>query len=296
MDAPAPEHLKIGITGISGFLGNRVSEIAARAGHHVCGFSRDPHTEVPGCLEMREFAPGLIDVTGLDAIIHLAGESVFGVWTPAKKERILASRRDGTRTLVDAILDARRAGHGPSTLVSASAIGFYGDTGENEADESAPAGHDFLAEVCKTWEREALRAETEGVRVAILRFGIVLGREGGVLGKLRPLFLLGLGAKLGDGRQWVSWIHAGDAANLALLCATDPKAKGIYNAVAPHPVRNDEFTQAVARKWHRKAWLSVPSFALKAGLGEFGQTLLQSQRVIPRRVQELGYEFHYPKL
>ena len=292
----APEPLKIGITGVTGFLGNRVAETAARAGHHVCGFSRDPRNEVPGCSEMREFAPGLIDLSGLDVIVHLAGESVFGLWTPTKKEQILASRRDGTRMLVDAMIAARRSGHGPATLVSASAIGFYGDTGETEADESTPAGHDFLAEVCKTWESEALRAESEGVRVAILRFGIILGREGGALGKLRPLFLLGLGAKLGSGKQWVSWIHAGDAANLTLLCATDPKAKGIYNAVAPKPVRNEEFTDAVARRWHRKAWMRVPAFVIQTGLGQFGQTLLQSQRVKSGRLHELGYEFHYPQL
>jgi uncharacterized protein (TIGR01777 family) len=291
-----PDPLKIGITGVTGFLGSRVAEIAARAGHHVTGFSRNASNQVSACDEMREFAPGLIDLSGLDVIIHLAGESIFGFWTPRKKEKILASRRDGTRMLVDAMMAARQAGHGPSTLVTASAIGFYGDLGETEADESTPQGHDFLAEVCKIWEGEALRAEQAGVRVAILRFGIILGREGGMLGKLRPLFLLGLGAKLGDGKQWVSWIHAGDAANLALLCATDPKAKGVYNAVAPKPVRSDAFSDAIAQKWHRKARIRIPAFAIKAGLGEFGQMLLTSQRVKSRRSAELGYEFHYPQL
>jgi len=309
MEASIPNRLSIGITGVSGFLGSRVAELAVKAGHRVCGFSRRPQDEIAGCAEMREFEPGEIDVSGLDAIIHLAGESAFGLWTPAKKERILASRRDGTRAVVDAIVKARRSCQGssasdsapsaPSVLVSASAIGYYGDTGEAVVDETTPAGHDFLANVCKAWEAEALRAETEagpGFRVAILRFGIILGREGGMIGKLRPLFLMNLGATLGTGRQWLSWIHAGDAANLALLCATDPRARGIYNAVAPTPLRNGEFTQTLARKWHRKAWLRLPEFALRGGLGEFGEMLLESQRVVSRRIPELGYEFHRPEL
>lgn len=297
MPPSSASRLNLGITGVSGFLGRRVAEAAARAGHHVCGFSRNPGAEIPGCAEMREWEPESLDVSGLDAVIHLAGEPIFGLWTAAKKRRILASRRDGTRALVEAILAARHAGNGPGALVCASGIGYYGPTGETEADETTPAGHDFLAEVCRAWESEALRAQTEGgVRVAILRFGVILGREGGALAKLRPLFLVGLGAKFGDGRQWVSWIHAGDAAQLALLCALNPGAQGVYNAVAEAPVRHDAFTDALARKWHRKARLRIPAFVIRAGLGEFGATLLESQRVVSRRLPELGYVLHCPTL
>jgi len=243
---------------------------------------------------MRVFSPGQIDVEGLDAVIHLAGESIFGYWSAGKKERILASRRDGTHALVDAILAA--GDKGPKVLVSASAIGFYGETGEREVDESAPSGNGFLAEVTRQWEAEAGRARSGGVRVVSLRFGLILGQTGGAIALMRPLFLMGMGARLGSGKQWVSWIDVEDAAGLALFCLENPQAEGPINAVAPHPVRNLELTELLARKWHRKAWLSVPAPLIKGALGELSGVLLESQRVLPRRALELGYAFECPRL
>lgn len=304
MDAPEPPEKPlidladprqyIGVTGASGFLGHRVLESIIRAGGRAYCYSRKAPIGIQGCTEVRRFKMSGIDVSGLHSVVHLAGESVFGRWTPAKKERILASRRDGTRAVVDSMLAAGE--DGPKTLICASAIGYYGDTGETAVDESAPAGAGFLAEVTQAWEKEALRAASGGIRVVILRFGIILAREGGVLKKLRPLFLAGLGATLGSGRQWVSWIHAGDAANLVLHSITHPELEGVFNAVSPHPLRQSDFTKALGRKWNRKPRFVVPAWVLKAGLGELADMLLESQKVLPRRAEEHGFQYGYPEL
>lgn len=284
----------IGVTGASGFLGHRVVEAVIKAGGRVACYSRSAPPGMQGCTEVRPFQFSGLNVSGINAVVHLAGESIFGLWTPAKKERILASRRDGTRAVVDSMLAAGE--DGPKTLICASAIGYYGDTGEEAKDEASPPGNDFLAKVTQIWEEEARRAEAGGIRVVILRFGIILAREGGVLKKLRPLFLAGLGASLGDGRQWVSWIHAGDAANLVLHALRNPSMHGVYNAVAPHPLRQIDFTHAIARKWQRKARFALPAWALKAGLGELATVLLSSQKVVSKRLTQTGFQFFYPEL
>ena len=207
--------LKVGITGASGFVGQAVVEALARAGHLCVGFSRSPERAVKGCAETRRFGETL-DVKGLDAVVHLAGESIMGLPTGKKLRGILESRREGTRAVVDAI--SRAGAQGPKTFVSASAVGYYGDTGEQIADESSPAGSGFLAEVAKVWEAEAHRAEAGGVRVAILRFGVVLGEGGGMVKALKPVFRLGLGATLGSGRPWV----AGGSGSRGWMCAMWP--------------------------------------------------------------------------
>ncbi len=284
----------VGVTGASGFLGHRVVEEIIKAGARACCYSRNAPPGMQGCTEVRPFRYSGINVHGVNAIVHLAGESIFGLWTETKKKRILESRRDGTQAVVDSILAAGE--DGPKTLICASAIGFYGDTGEQTVDEDAPPGKDFLTEVTQVWEKEALRAESGGVRVVILRFGIILAREGGILKKLRPLFLAGLGSSLGDGRQWVSWIHAGDAANLVLHALRHPGMKGAYNAVAPHPLRQIDFAQALARKWQRKVRFSIPAWLLMATLGELATVMLSSQKVVSKRLQETGFQFFYPEL
>jgi len=298
-----PHRISIGITGASGFVGQRIIQAITHLGHRAIAFSRTPERQVKGCVQTRYFGPEKLapdgrrikmDVTGLDAVVHLAGESIFGFWTPAKKRRIMKSRQQGTSTLVDAILDA--GDKGPKVLISASAIGYYGDTGDREIDETAPNGSGFLAEVTKAWEAEALRAESGGVRVVILRIGLVLGKNGGAMSLLRPLFKTGLGAKLGTGQQWVSWVHVSDLARLALYSIENPKVSGVLNATSPTPVRNVEFTAALARKFNRKAWLTAPESFLKLILGDFSCTLLDSQRVLPRRTEELGYNCQYKKL
>jgi uncharacterized protein (TIGR01777 family) len=291
----APQRLRVGITGATGFIGQRLIESLGRVGHYSIGFTRTPERYVHGCVETRRFAPGKeIDLRGLNVVVNLAGEPVFGLWTKAKKRRILASRRDGTRTVVDEMLAAGEKG--PKVLINASAIGFYGDTGDREIDELTPAGSGFLSEVTQIWEQEALRAETGGIRVVILRIGLVLGKDGGALKLLGPLFKMGLGAKIGSGKQWVSWVHVSDVARLAVYSIENPHVSGVLNATAPTPVRSDDFTEALARKFNRRVLLRAPEGLLRSALGDFSHSLLDSQRVLPRRTQELGYYCQYKKL
>jgi len=291
----APHRLKVGITGASGFIGQRLIESLGRVGHLGIGYTRHPERYVHGCIETRAFTPGKeVDVRGVDVMVNLAGEPIFGLWTKSKKRRILNSRRDGTRSVVDAMLNA--GDKGPKVLINASAIGYYGDTGDREIDENSPAGTGFLSEVSQIWEAEAMRAATGGIRVAVLRIGLVLGRTGGALSVLRPIFRMGLGARLGNGQQWVSWIHVSDVARLAVFAIENPHVSGALNATAPTPVRSDEFTDALARKFNRKVLFRAPEGLLKLALGDFSHALLDSQRVLPHRTEELGYHCQYKKL
>jgi uncharacterized protein (TIGR01777 family) len=231
---------------------------------------------------------------GVDTVFHLAGESVAeGRWTVAQKQRIRDSRVLGTRHLVQAI---RQASARPAVLVSASAVGYYGNRGDDELTESAPAGRDFLAEVCAAWEEEALAAQTFGVRVVTARTGIVLGAGGGALGKMLLPFKLGAGGPLGSGKQWMPWVHVTDLARLYHHAATAAAINGPMNAVAPNPVRNSEFTRALGRQLHRPAFLPAPYFGLRLAFGEFAQVLFDSQRVIPKVALESGFTFQYPEI
>jgi uncharacterized protein (TIGR01777 family) len=232
---------------------------------------------------------------GVDAVLHLAGESVAaGRWTTAQKARIRDSRVVGTRHLVQGIVQSARR---PAVLVSASAVGYYGDRGEEELTESARPADDFLAQVCVEWEQEALAAEKAGVRVALARTGIVLGSgAGGALEKMLTPFRLGAGGPLGSGRQWMPWIHVADLARLYLHAAETMSIVGPMNAVAPNPVRNSEFTKVLARQLHRPAFMPAPYFGLRLVFGEFAQVLFASQRVIPRVALDTGFVFQYPEL
>ncbi len=284
--------LKVGITGASGFVGQAMVEALGQAGHTCIAFSRSPERGVKGCVETRRFVCGeLPNVAGLDAVVHLAGESIMGLPTEKKLRAILESRREGTRVLVDALLAA--GPRGPRTLLSASAVGYYGNIGEQIADESSPAGSGFLATVTQAWEAEARRAEAGGVRVAILRFGVVLGEGGGMLKALKPVFRLGLGATLGNGRQWVSWVDVRDVARLAVFVLENPQARGVFNATSPVPLRNSDFTWAVARRFQRRAVFRAPAWLLKQVFGPLSGMFLDSQRVLPRRVEELGFQFEH---
>lgn len=282
----------VGITGASGFLGTKLIQLATEAGHHIVGFSRNPSKPISGCSEVRLFSERP-DVNGCDAIVHLAGESVFGLWTAQKKERIRRSRVEGTRHLVEAILAAEQP---PKVLLGGSAIGFYGDTGESAVDESSAAGTGFLAEVAVQWESEAMAACQRGVRVALLRTSVVLGKGGGAMKLLAPLFKAGLGGPLGSGQQWFSWIHIEDWAALALFVLEQNAVSGPINAVAPAPVQNREFTKILARAVHRPAFFKAPAFALRALLGEFSCELLDSKRVLPKAALQAGFKFRYPSL
>jgi uncharacterized protein (TIGR01777 family) len=279
--------MTLGVTGASGFIGRAVCALAARRGHRVVRFSRTPGGDA------RQFVTdSLPDLSGLDAVIHLAGESLLGRWTAAKKNRIRASRIEGTRRIVEAM--AGSVG-GPRTLVSASAIGFYGETGDRVVDEEAASGSGFLAEICRAWEAEARRAEAHGIRVARVRVGLVLGR-GGALALMRPAFLLGLGGRLGSGRQWMSAIHVDDAAGVFLRITENPLARGAFNAVMPESFCQAAFTREVARTLRRPAVCAVPAFVLRLVLGELSSLLLGSQRVQPRRTLEAGCVFRFATL
>ena len=283
--------MTIGLTGATGLIGKRIIDLALRRGHEIVAFTRDPTRGIPGC-EMRAFSLHTPpDISGCEALIHLAGEPVFGLWTAAKKRRIVESRVVGTRRLVEAIQAAETK---PEVLVSGSAIGFYGDRGEEQLTESSPAGFGFLAETVQAWEAEARRAED--VRVVLLRTAVVLAKGGGALVPMLPAFKLGLGGPLGSGRQWMSWIHLEDMAMLALFAVENLDVRGAVNASASWPVRNEEFTQTLARTLRRPAFFRVPAFALRAALGGFSAEVLDSKRVLPAAALEQGFRFQFPEL
>jgi uncharacterized protein (TIGR01777 family) len=283
--------MKIGITGSSGFIGSHVIHAARERGHEIVAFSREPKPSSPET-EMRKFSTGSTpDLSGLDAIVHLAGETIMGLWTPAKKRRILASRVEGTRRIVEALNTSPSP---PGIFICGSAIGYYGDTGEREVTESGPLGEGFLAGVAEAWEREASRAARS--RTVLIRTGFVLGPDGGAMELIAPVFRAALGGRLGSGKQWMSCIHVDDVAGLILRAIEQTQISGPLNAVMPEPVRNSTFTRIVAHAARRPAIFPAPAFALKIGLGELSHLLLDSQRVIPEATLATGYTYRFPTL
>jgi hypothetical protein len=238
--------------------------------------------------------PPTAALEGTDAVFNLMGEpAADGRWTAEKKRRIRDSRVVGTRNLVAglAALAAR-----PRVLVSASAVGYYGDRGDEILDERSSRGEGFLADVCVDWEREAMAAERLGVRVVCVRIGLVMTPDGGALGKMLPAFRLGAGGRLGSGRQWMPWIHIDDLVGLLLHAAARDSLRGALNGTAPAPVTNADFSAALGRALHRPTLLPVPAFALQAAFGEMSGMLMASQRVLPRRALDSGYVFAHPGL
>jgi len=290
------------VTGATGLVGSRLVPVLLDDGLPVAAVTRRPEetrTHVDPRTELlrwdgRELAPE--DLAGAAALVHLAGEPIFGgPFTAARRRRIRDSRVDSTRALVEAlgrVSPERR----PNTFVCASAVGYYGSRGEELLDEDASAGDGFLAEVCRDWEAEARRAESQDVRVVSLRIGVVLAREGGALPQMALPFRLGLGGTLGDGRQWLSWIQADDLVELVRFAVREAGLRGPVNAVAPEPVRNAELTRALARQLHRPALFRVPGFVLRLVLGDLAGELLGSRRVVPRAAQEAGFRFRHPGL
>jgi uncharacterized protein (TIGR01777 family) len=279
--------MKIGIIGATGYIGSHLSSAVLASGHEVVGFSRSAR---PG---FRRFSQDAVpDFSGLDAVVNLAGEPILGLWTRQKKEKILRSRVETTQRVMEGLAQLP---DGPRILISASAIGYYGDTGENCVSENSPAGTGFLAQTCKAWEDAAQGPASENVRIVRLRVGFVTG-PGGAMRFVLPLFKMGLGGRLGDGHQWMSCIHVDDVAGLILWAIANESISGPMNAVCPESVRNTEFTRALARAVHRPAILPAPAFALRLALGELSHVMLDSVRVIPEVALASGYRFRFPKV
>ncbi len=284
--------MNIGITGATGFIGKHVAAVARTHGHRTIGFSRRPRPD-PAFDEMRSFADlKTADFTGLEAVIHLAGEPVFGLWTAAKKDAIRRSRVNATCDLVNRL---REMVPPPRVFVSASGMAYYGDAGDAELTEASPSGTGFLAEVSLAWEAAAAEA-SDFARVVSLRTPMVLGADGGPAVILRRVFSLGLGGRLGTGKQWTPWIHVGDLARLFLFACENDHLTGPVNATAPVPATNLEFTAAIAGAVHRPALFPVPAFALKLLPGGISEIFLQSQRAHPAAATAAGFTWLHPDL
>ncbi len=290
--------MRIALSGATGFLGRHLVERLCADGHSIALLARRPVTGLPAAVETYLWNPPKVEApaqafAGADAIIHLAGATVNQRWTKESKELLRSSRIDSTRSLVQSLSTLSRR---PSLFVSASATGFYGDRGDEILTESSAAGDNFLAELSVSWEKEATLARALGMRVQLLRTGVVLGLEGGALPSMLPVFRFGIGGKLGSGQQWMSWIHVEDWVGCVLKLLKEELPSGPYNLTAPEPCRNEEFTHLLGKVLNRPAFLPVPEFALKLLFGEMSTVILGSQRVIPEALLKSGYEFRYPAL
>lgn len=288
--------MKVVVSGSSGLIGSALVPFLTTGGHQVVRLVRNGGGRRAGTVQWDPTA-GTIDTAaleGIDAVVHLAGESVFGRWTAEKKARIYSSRVDGTRTLVQALTALKNP---PRTLVTASAIGYYGDRDADVVDEDSAPGAGFLADVVREWEAAAQPAAAAGIRVVNLRFGVVLSPKGGALATMLPAFKLGAGGPIGNGQQYTSWIAIDDVIGTILYALTTPTLAGPVNVVAPTPVTNREFGTTLGRVLSRPAFLPMPAFVLKLIFGEMAEeVLLASTRVEPHRLRQSGYEFRFPEL
>ena len=295
--------MKVVVTGATGFVGRPLVRALIARGHQVTAWTRSPgraRIDLPALCDVEAWDPHAptdpAKLRGVDAILHLAGESVAGGrWTKQRKDEILASRVDSSRSIVDA-LQALSANERPRALIAASAIGYYGDRGDEVLTERATPGEGFLADVCRAWEGEVARADALGVRTVSVRVGIVLGRGGGALESMLPPFRLGGGGRIGSGRQWMSWIHLDDLVSLFVHALESGQLSGVVNGVAPDPVTNARFTQELGRVLGRPTIVPVPAFALRIALGEMSKILLASQRVSPDRTLASGFAFRWTEL
>ncbi|HLI85099.1 MAG TPA: TIGR01777 family oxidoreductase [Bryobacteraceae bacterium] len=289
--------MNITISGASGLVGRRLMAVLRSAGHQVHILSRRNAVSAPEGARVSQWDPAAgpppcAAFEGADVVVHLAGEPVAQRWTPEVKQRIRDSRVQSTRHLLEGLASRGRR---PEAFVCASAIGYYGSRGDEVLTESSPPGAGFLPEVCVEWERAAGQAATIGMRLAIVRIGVVLDPAGGALGRMLPPFRAGVGGPIGSGRQWMSWIHAEDLAGLFRF-VIENSLEGVFNGVAPFPLTNRDFTRELARALRRPAILPVPAFALKILFGEMAQILLESQRVSPRAAEAAGFRCRHPQL
>jgi|SRR5579871_1172673 len=288
--------MKVVLTGATGFIGSKLVARLLDAGHEITALGRKKSANLPASVRFTSWEsssePSPESLEGAHAIVNLAGEPVAQRWNAEVKRRIRASRVEGTRNLVQALakLSAR-----PSILINASAIGYYGHRNDEMLTESSAPGADFLASVTRDWELAAEKAGRFGTRVAKLRIGIVLGRQG-ALAQMLPVFRAGIGGRLGSGRQWMSWIHIDDLVSLILFALDNPETRGALNGTAPNPVRNAEFSLILGEVLHRPAIFPTPAILIKAMFGEMSTVILASQRVLPEAALAAGFHFKYPEL
>jgi uncharacterized protein (TIGR01777 family) len=285
------------ITGGTGAIGRVLCRALTEKGHHLTVLSRKPTTVQAIC------GAGVAAIASLkelpatarfDAVLNLAGEPVIGpYWTEKRKQQLWDSRVTLTHQLVEYI---ERAEFKPAVLINTSAVGYYGDGGDKIIDEAAEGSGGFAHKLCAGWEQAAQRAGAFGVRVCVVRFGLVLMPHGGMLKSMLPSFKLGLGVRLGDGRQWMPWIHCRDLVAMLEFLLDNPELSGVFNGVSPNPVTNREFTAELGKHLHRPACLFVPAFMLRLAAGEMGGLLLEGQRAVPKRLLEAGFQFRYGKL
>jgi uncharacterized protein len=288
--------VRVTVTGASGLIGSRLLDELRRRGAQVSALSRDPRGR-PGfeAWDPLSGPPAASSLEGRDAVVHLAGESVAQRWSESAKRAIRDSRVVGTENLVRGI-EACDAAERPRVLVSASAVGYYGAHADEPIDEDAPAGSDFLARTCAEWEARAQGAQELGLRVVVLRTGVVLDARGGALAKMLPAFKLGVGGPVAGGRQYVPWVHVDDVVGMALEAVADERWRGPVNVSAPEPATNRMLSRALGRALHRPALLPVPGIALRALYGEMAQIVTGGVRALPAKALVLGYEFRHAEL
>jgi uncharacterized protein (TIGR01777 family) len=292
--------MKILITGGTGFVGAQLTSRLIQDGHQVTILTRSlkgAKGSSPGISYLEgdptRKGPWQEAIKNHDAVINLAGASIFSKWTEEHKKAIRESRVSTTRNIVEGIASHPER---PFTLFSTSAVGYYGFCGDEELVEDFPPGNDFLARIAKEWEGEALKAREKGTRVVITRFGIVMGEKGGALSQMIPLFKKYIGGPIGSGKQWFSWVHIRDLAEAFIFLLKHPEISGPVNVCSPNPVRNRDLARALGKALHRPSFIPAPAFMVKLVLGEFGSVILEGQKVIPKRLLENGFVFRYPDI
>jgi len=291
--------MKVFIAGGTGFIGQALIRKLLLTGHAVTALARNPAKlgELSGQVRLIPGSPLIPgpwqqEVAGHEVIVNLTGTSIFSRWTPAAKKMILYSRVAATRNIVEAI---PAQADSPLTLINANAAGYYGFCRDEEKYEADPPGTDFLASVCQAWEDEAKQAQGKA-RIVLMRTGVVLGKNGGALSVMLPAFRLGLGGKLGHGRQWFPWIHLNDLTNAIIFLMENKAIHGPVNLSAPNPVRNKEFTKCLGKIIHRPTFLAVPGFAIRLALGELSSVVLEGCRMMPGVLLKNGFSFRFPEL
>jgi uncharacterized protein (TIGR01777 family) len=294
--------MKVLVTGATGFVGKRVVEALLRAGDEVVVLTRNV---AKGALELgnkpkyflwsdTSSLPPMQAFEGVQGVVHLLGEGIADKrWDEEQKKKIHDSRIFSTRRLIEAMKTMKVR---PSVLVSASAVGIYGNRNDEEITEDSTVGSDFLANLCKEWEQEAVRAKELGIRVAVIRTGVVLGENGGALKKMLPIFKLGAGGPVGSGKQYMSWIHVDDLAMMYVEALKNQKVEGPYNGTAPYPATSKDFAKTLGKMVHRPAFTPAPAFALKLVFGEMSSVLLEGQKVLPTKFKAIKFRFGHPTL